>query len=283
MNRFKVFLFSASFLFAISTLTVPAGAVTTLTPDGIKFDSEFYALHNPEVVRDYGNTFEGLYRHYLEHGRAEGRKTYAETENENVTITSSASATGNTTATEKTSLPTGIESINPDRGTIFVGDSRTYLMRNVIGDDTANWLGYPGTKYDTLISTAVPIIDNVNLNGKKIVILYGINDITAYGAQKTFDNYNIFLATKAQEWIKKGATVYFASLAGMKTDVKGGISAAMAATVNPQVTAFNNMIGGFPSNIHKIYINYGDDPFSDGLHYNTKTCVSVYNQIQKCL
>lgn len=275
MNKVKILLAGIAFTFTMAALTTPVKAVTVLTPDGIKFDSEFYAINNPEIVKEYGNTFDGLYRHYLEHGRAEGRLPYAEAKNENVL--------DGGISTEVKPAPASASGINPDLGTIFIGDSRTYLMRDAIGDDTANWLGYPGTRYDTLMSRAVPIVDNVNLNGKKIVIMYGINDITAYGAQKTFDNYNTFLTTKAQEWIQKGATVYFVNLAGMKPDQKGGISAGVAAAVNSQVAIFNNMMGGFPANVHKIYINYGSNPFMDGLHYNNATCVSVYNQIRQCL
>lgn len=275
MKKAKILLMGITLLFVTGMLTTPVKAVTVLTPDGLKFDSEFYAINNPEIVKEYGNTFDGLYRHYLEHGKAEGRLPYAEAKSENIL--------DGGISQEVKATPVSASGINPDLGTIFIGDSRTYLMRDAIGDDTANWLGYPGTKYDTLMSRAVPIVDNVNLNGKNIVILYGINDITAYGAQITFDNYNTFLTTKAQEWINKGATVYFVNLAGMKADQKGGITAEVAAAVNSQVAAFNNMMGAFPSNIHKIYINYGSDPFMDGLHYNTQTCVLVYNQIRQCL
>lgn len=275
MKYIKMLPATILFILTFFLLTVPVKAVTILTPDGIKFDSEFYAITNPEVVKEYGNTFDGLYRHYLEHGKAEGRLPYADAKSENILdggiIEEIKPAIGST------------EGINPDRSTIFIGDSRTYLMRDIVGDDTANWLGYPGTKYDTLMSRAVPIVDNLNLLNKRIVILYGINDITAYGAQKTFDNYNSFLSTKAQEWINKGATVYFVNLAGMKVDPKGGITAGIAASVNPQVAAFNGMMGGFPANIHKIYVNYGSDPFMDGLHYNNQTCISVYTQIMQCL
>lgn len=283
MKPVKALLFSIIFTVTMGAFTVPTKAVTTLTPDGIKFDTEFYALHNPEVVEEYGDTFEGLYKHYLEHGRAEGRKTFTEIDPENALKNGASTESSTESSAESTSRPATLEVINPDRDTFFIGDSRTYLMYDIVGTDTANWLGYPGTKYDTFISKAVPIIDNVNLLGKKIVILYGINDISVYGAQKTFDNYNSFLSTKAQEWIEKGSTVYFVSLAGLKANAKGGVSAAMAASVNPQVTTFNNMMGGFPANIHKIYINYGDDPFYDGIHYNSQTCFSVYNQIRHCL
>lgn len=275
MKLTKFVLAIPAFIITGALLTLPVKAVTILTPDGIKFDSEFYAINNPEIVKEYGNTFDGLYRHYLEHGKAEGRLPYAEARNENI-------LEGGISEDVKPAVGS-TSGINPDRSTIFIGDSRTYLMHEAIGDDTANWLGYPGTKYDTLMSRAVPIVDNLNLLNKKIVILYGINDITAYGAQKTFDNYNSFLSTKAQEWINKGATVYFVNLAGMKADPKGGITAGIAATVNSQVSVFNNLMGGFPSNIHKLYINYGSNPFMDGLHYNNQTCVSVYTQIMQCL
>lgn len=42
-----------------------------IIPDS--FDADFYASHNPDVVAVFGNSPEGLYKHYLNYGKKEGR------------------------------------------------------------------------------------------------------------------------------------------------------------------------------------------------------------------
>lgn len=59
-----------------STLT--AYAAPAAMPDGVVFDAEFYAANNPDVVTVYGSDVSALYRHYVEYGKAEGRKPTAD-------------------------------------------------------------------------------------------------------------------------------------------------------------------------------------------------------------
>lgn len=253
--------------------TVKAQIVTT--PEGIKFDAQYYALANPELIAEYGDSFEGMYRHFLEHGKEEGRAPYDGyvanlPQGANV---GPSQAFGNVT-------------LNLEAQRVYVGDSRTYIMHNFIGDDNASWIGYPGTKYDTFAGAATSAIDSMYLNGKKIIILYGINDITSYGAQQTFNLYNAFLNTKAQEWINKGASVYFVSLVGITNDLVTDdkrVRNDVVNSVNNSVAAFNNMMAAFPANIHRIYISAGSNPFYDGIHYNEATSRSIYQQINSRL
>lgn len=253
---------------------VSAQVVTTV--DGLKFDAEYYGRCNPEIVATYGNSFEGLYRHFLEHGKEEGRLPYEGYVRNDP---------GNQ-APNPQGAPLGCTSINNNVSRIYVGDSRTYIMHNVIGDDGASWIGFPGTKYDTFATTASSYIDNIPLAGKQIVILYGINDITTYGAQQTFDYYNYFLNGKAQDWIRQGAKVYFVSLVGIGNElVTNGkkVKPGEVTFVNNQVATFNALMAGFPANINKINISAGANPFYDGIHYNIETCKSIYQQINRCL
>lgn len=239
-----------------------ANAQTITTPEGILFDAEYYAMKNPEIAEAYGNTFEGLYRHYLEHGKEEGRATCA--------------------ANEVHETTSNTMFFNENAKNIFVGDSRVYVMHDFIGNDTASWIGFPGTRYDTLEKVVTPYIDTLPLAGKNIIIMYGINDITTYGSASTFNLYNLFLNNKAQEWINKGAKVYFANLAGIDNQmVEGGYlpSANEVAVINNEVAAFNKMMKQFPSNIRRINIKYGKNPFYDGIHFNEATCKSIYAQV----
>ncbi|MBR1472250.1 MAG: VanW family protein [Lachnospiraceae bacterium] len=54
---------------------VPTGdeAKTIEMPDGTVFDPVYYATYNPDVVGVLGCSRLALYKHYIEHGRAEGR------------------------------------------------------------------------------------------------------------------------------------------------------------------------------------------------------------------
>lgn len=47
-------------------------------PDGGIFDATYYAEQNADVVSALGSDEAVLYKHYLEHGKAEGRKPYAD-------------------------------------------------------------------------------------------------------------------------------------------------------------------------------------------------------------
>lgn len=253
-----------------------ASAQVVTTAEGLKFDAEYYGINNPEIVELYGNTFDGLLRHYLEHGKEEGRLPYA-----GYVKGTSGSQDGNSA-----DVPSECKVINNIASRIYVGDSRTYIMHNYIGDDGASWLGFPGTKYDTFSKEASTYIDGMPLSGKQIVILYGINDISAYGAQQTFNLYNHFLSGKAQDWIDKGAKVYFVNLVGVNGDLvvaEKRITPKEVSVINNEVAAFNVLMSGFPANIHRITINAGANPFMDGIHYNAETCKSIYQQINSQL
>lgn len=263
--KFLSFIFiTCSILFGCSTLSVNAQVV--MTADSIEFDSQFYAMTNPEIVAEYGDTFDGLYRHYLEHGKEEGRLP-------------NASAGVSTKA-----LSTVV--INENSSDIIVGDSRVYLMHSYVGNDNTSWMGYPGSRCDVLSGVIAQNIDALPIEGKRIVIMYGLNDITGLGLNQAFSSYNAFLNGKAQEWINKGAKVYFVNMAGIDKNYSVAgvpVSQDRLKQINKDVSSFNNMMAYFPSNIKRIYVSYGSNPFSDGIHFNESTCKSVYKQIKSQL
>ena len=59
---------------AIAGSSLTAYAAPAVMPDGTTFDAEFYAANNPDVVAVYGTDAAALYQHYVDHGKAEGRK-----------------------------------------------------------------------------------------------------------------------------------------------------------------------------------------------------------------
>lgn len=63
-------------------LLVGSGLTVSAAPqkmsDGTLFDAEYYAQQNPDVVAAMGKGVRALYRHYLNYGKAEGRKATAD-------------------------------------------------------------------------------------------------------------------------------------------------------------------------------------------------------------
>ena len=108
-------------------------------------------------------------------------------------------------AAQKTPIPAGSGNV------IFVGDSRTGQMANAVGG-TAAW---PGTAFVACfgggvdwLSTAQAKkdVDQYMTPGSVIILNYGVNDLSRH------NDYITTINRYAQDWISKGATVYFLSL-----------------------------------------------------------------------
>ena len=106
---------------------------------------------------------------------------------------------------QATSIPAGSGNV------IFVGDSRTGQMANAVGG-TAAW---PGTAFVACfgggvdwLSTAQAKkdVDQYVTPGSVIILNYGVNDLSRH------NDYITTINRYAQDWISKGATVYFASV-----------------------------------------------------------------------
>ena len=72
---------------------------------------------------------------------------------------------------------------------IRVGDSRISQMYQAIGEEErakSSWIASPGSGYPWFLSTAVPMIDAMDINGKTIVIQLGVNDILYRGSRNNF-------------------------------------------------------------------------------------------------
>jgi len=65
-----------------AALLIGSGLTALAAPqemsDGTLFDAEYYAEENPDVVAVLGKDTKTLYKHYLDHGKAEGRKATAD-------------------------------------------------------------------------------------------------------------------------------------------------------------------------------------------------------------
>ena len=108
-------------------------------------------------------------------------------------------------AEQKAPIPAGSGNV------IFVGDSRTGQMANAVGG-TAAW---PGTAFVACfgggvdwLSTAQAKkdVDQYVTPGSVIILNYGVIDLSRH------NDYITTINRYAQDWISKGATVYFASV-----------------------------------------------------------------------
>lgn len=167
--------------------------------------------------------------------------------------------------------------------TIIIGDSRMVNVHDAVGDAGCDWMATAGSDFNKLTEYS-KVIDAMDLKGKKIIISYGINDInTSNPSLNSFFKYQNFMDTKAQEWINKGATVYFTDIPGITNAIRNLPTCENTAVdlINEYVRQFNSLTvsGGFPSNIRHINLNIADNLYVDGIHYNEAACVYVFNRM----
>lgn len=84
MKRKLLVIFALVASLGTTGMTVYAAPKTM--PDGTVFDAEYYAETYPDVKNAIGNDETALYNHYVQHGKAEGRKATADTTSVQATI-----------------------------------------------------------------------------------------------------------------------------------------------------------------------------------------------------
>ena len=162
----------------------------------------------------------------------------------------------------------------------LVGDSRTVYGFMDTLDTRVNWLAASGTSYPYFNEYYVPVLDKTNLRGKKIVILYGINDIAYFGKGPACLTWVNFYNTKAQDWIARGAQVYACSVIGFDYDSlpEGRSSQDVIESRNKDVEDYNALLESMlPANIGYIKLHLStEDPMRDGVHYSRGEDVVLY-------
>ncbi|MBQ7564080.1 MAG: hypothetical protein IJT16_08825 [Lachnospiraceae bacterium] len=162
----------------------------------------------------------------------------------------------------------------------LVGDSRTVYGFMDTLDQRVNWLAACGSSYPYFNDYYVPILDRTNLKGKKIVILYGINDISYYGKGPACLTWIGFYNSKAQEWIAKGAQVYACSVIGFDYDSlpEGRNTKSEIESKNKDVEDFNALLESMlPANVGFIKLHLSTEtPMRDGVHYSRGEDVVLY-------
>ncbi len=158
-------------------------------------------------------------------------------------------------------------------GIILVGDSRFVQMQNSVGENSCTWIAETGKGYKWFSENAVAQIDSCVGKGSKILINLGVNDLG--NSQK----YLTLVNSKAEEWVDKGAQVYYASVNPVREN---------PYVTEEQVENFNSqMQDGLSADVTWIdshsYLCSIEYQSPDGLHYNKETSRNLYDYYMSCL
>lgn len=177
-------------------------------------------------------------------------------------------------AEQKAPLPAGSGNV------IFVGDSRTGQMANAVGG-TAAW---PGTAFvacfgggvDWLSTTqAKKDVDQYVTPGSVIILNYGVNDLSRH------NDYITTINRYAQDWISKGATVYFASVGPVGENEYGKRNWAVEYFNNQLNNRLDARIGRL--NLYVFLTGSGYTTQADGLHYDGATYAAMFRFLMQSI
>ena len=177
-------------------------------------------------------------------------------------------------AEQKDPLPAGSGNV------IFVGDSRTGQMANAVGG-TAAW---PGTAFVACfgggvdwLSTAQAKkdVDQYVTPGSVIILNYGVNDLSRH------NDYVAAINRYAQDWISKGATVYFASVGPVGENEYGKRNWAVEYFNNQLNNRLDARIGRL--NLYVFLTGSGYTTQADGLHYDGATYAAMFQFLMQSI
>lgn len=175
---------------------------------------------------------------------------------------------------QKASIPAGSGNV------IFVGDSRTGQMANAVGG-TAAW---PGTAFVACfgggvdwLSTAQAKkdVDQYVTPGSVIILNYGVNDLSRH------NDYITTINRYAQDWISKGATVYFASVGPVGENEYGKRNWAVEYFNNQLNNRLDARIGRL--NLYVFLTGSGYTTQADGLHYDGATYAAMFRFLMQSI
>ena len=163
---------------------------------------------------------------------------------------------------------------------IFVGDSRTGQMANAVGG-TAAW---PGTAFVACfgggvdwLSTAQAKkdVDQYVTPGSVIILNYGVNDLSRH------NDYITTINRYAQDWISKGATVYFASVGPVGENEYGKRNWAVEYFNNQLNNRLDARIGRL--NLYVFLTGSGYTTQADALHYDGATYAAMFRFLMQII
>lgn len=177
-------------------------------------------------------------------------------------------------AEQKAPIPAGSGNV------IFVGDSRTGQMANAVGG-TAAW---PSTAFVACfgggvdwLSTAQAKkdVDQYVTPGSVIILNYGVNDLSRH------NDYIATINRYAQDWISKGATVYFASVGPVGENEYGKRNWAVEYFNNQLNNRLDARIGRL--NLYVFLAGSGYTTQADGLHYDGATYAAMFRFLMQSI
>lgn len=163
---------------------------------------------------------------------------------------------------------------------IFVGDSRTGQMANAVGGTVA----WPGTAFVACfgggvdwLSTAQAKkdVDQYVTPGSVIILNYGVNDLSRH------NDYITTINRYAQDWISKGATVYFASVGPVGENEYGKRNWAVEYFNNQLNNRLDARIGRL--NLYVFLTGSGYTTQADGLHYDGATYAAMFQFLMQSI
>ena len=163
---------------------------------------------------------------------------------------------------------------------IFVGDSRTGQMANAVGG-TAAW---PGTAFVACVGGGVDWlstaqakkdVDQYVMPGSVIILNYGVNDLSRH------NDYITTINRYAQDWISKGATVYFASVGPVGENEYGKRNWAVEYFNNQLNNRLDARIGRL--NLYVFLTGSGYTTQADGLHYDGATYAAMFRFLMQSI
>ena len=171
-------------------------------------------------------------------------------------------------AEQKAPIPAGSGNV------IFVGDSRTGQMANAVGGTAfvacfgggVDWLSTAQAKKD---------VDQYVTPGSVIILNYGVNDLSRH------NDYITTINRYAQDWISKGATVYFASVGPVGENEYGKRNWAVEYFNNQLNNRLDARIGRL--NLYVFLTGSGYTTQADGLHYDGATYAAMFRFLMQSI
>lgn len=154
-----------------------------------------------------------------------------------------------------------------EKDIILIGDSRTQAFTEQGIKSDITFICESGVGYNWMINDGFKQADAKVTSNSKVIIWLGVNDLD------NIDNYIREVNNKAQEWVGKGATVYYAAVGPLDHDPNA---------TNEGIERFNTKLkSGLSSNVQFIdlYTKLKNEGYStgDGIHYTTETTQKIHD------
>ena len=173
------------------------------------------------------------------------------------------------------------------RKRILVGDSRTVMMHNEVGDAGCIWSEKAGADFSWMSGWGVPSIESKIDGNTDIVILMGVNDCYEEFVDDRSVKYYTYLNKKAAEWKKKGARTFFVSVNPLRRPITVDYGEGQYTASDETVVHFNSILSSnLSSDVIWIetYSAIKDHvAYIDTYHYMPETSAEIFDLVMRAL